>query len=185
LEDHLSIVSAGAGLASGRTGSLASSGDRHDEVPGVRRPARVGAFVIQTAVINGWHPTMSANGSHGHWATRQKKHDIDRDTAWATAMQAGWVFVPGRVRLTIVLVYPQRYGRGMDADNAVARCKGLIDGLKGFEAKHLPLVGVTLDRPTRRKGYFEDDSTDWLELVVRAEVEPGVKATRLTLEPAA
>lgn len=132
---------------------------------------------VQTAVIQHWHPTMSANGSHGHWATHQKKHNIDRDMAWACARQAGWEFVPGRVRLTITLVYPRRYR--VDADNLVAKCKGLIDGLKTLHYGG----GFNLTPVIRRSGFFTDDSTEWLELIVRAVVEPGVKETRLQLEP--
>lgn len=87
-------------------------------------------------------------------------------------MQAGWTAVAGRVRLTIVLVYPRKYR--VDADNLAARCKGLLDGLKS-DHKH----------NQGRLGWFADDSTEWLDLVVRAEVRPGQKATEITLEPVA
>jgi Holliday junction resolvase RusA-like endonuclease len=104
---------------------------------------------------------MSANGSVGHWRTRQKKHDIDRDTAWAAAKHAGWKFVPGRVKLTITLCYTGRYR--VDADNLAYRCKGMIDGLKG--------------------DFFTDDSTEWLVLDVRAQMAmPGVKELHIELE---
>lgn len=84
--------------------------------------------------------------------------------------------MPGKVRLTIVLVYPRKYR--VDADNLVAKCKGLIDGLK------CPGMGRDCVK-FHHKGFFYEDSTVWLELVVRAEVEPGVKATRITLESVA
>src|SRR5437868_5844915 len=86
----------------------------------------------QTVVIHHWHPTTNPNGSHLHWATHQKKHDIDCDVAWACARQAGWEFVPGRVKLTITMVYPRKYR--VDADNLAARCKGLIDGLRSHNS---------------------------------------------------
>lgn len=101
---------------------------------------------------------MSANGSHGHWSTRQKKHDIDRDTAWASAKHAGWRYETGKVRLTITLVYTRKYR--VDADNLAARCKGVIDGLKGW---------------------FVDDDTEHLELAVRTGIG-GEKATQICLE---
>ena len=115
---------------------------------------------VQSLVIPGWLPEQLAN-SHLHWRVHRKRHHTARDTVWAYARQAGWQPVKTRARLTIVLVFPRKYGRGMDADNAVARCKGAIDGLKPW---------------------IVDDSTDWLELDVRAIVEPGVRETRITLE---
>ncbi len=36
---------------------------------------------------------------------------------------------------------------------------------------------------TRQEGFFTDDDTDHLELVVKAEYRPGVKQTELLLEP--
>lgn len=122
--------------------------------------------------ITDWHPATSANRSHDHWRKTQKAHHADRDMAWASAMQAGWTRVPGKVRLTVVLVYPRKYR--LDADNLASKCKGLIDGLK---SDHVHNHG--------RLGWFADDSTEYLELDVRAVVERGVKQTRLTLEPAA
>ena len=116
----------------------------------------------QSLVIPGWHPPQFANGSHGHW---RAKWEAKRDAGWLAALVAqtqGWRFVPGKVRLEIVLVYPRKYR--VDSDNLHARCKGLIDGLKAE--------------------FFTDDSTDWLELHVTATVEKGVKETRVTLAPA-
>lgn len=134
---------------------------------------------VQRLVILGWHPTMSANGSHGHWATRNRRHHVDRDMAWASAMQAGWTPVIGKARLTITLVYSRKYR--VDADNLAARCKGLIDGLKteyhtgGFPRN--PFAAI------KRPGFILDDSTEWLELRVLAEVRPGEpKSTEMVLE---
>jgi hypothetical protein len=132
-------------------------------------PPAVSAGAAQHLVIPDWHPTMSANGSHGHWATRQKKHDVDMMMAWASAKHAGWTFMSGRVKLTITLVYPRTYR--VDADNLAARCKGLIDGLKGPNSKKM-----------LNSGFFTDDNTQWLELTVRAEVRKGCKQTEITLE---
>lgn len=130
--------------------------------------------------IDGWHPTSSPNAQNHHWRTRQKRHHADRDMAWASAKHAGWDFVQGRVRLTITLVYPRKYR--VDADNMVARCKGLIDGLK---SQSIARKQARYEIVEQRGGFFTDDSTEWLDLRVEAVVEPGVKATRLTLEPAA
>lgn len=125
---------------------------------------------VQTLTISNWHPLTSANRSHDHWRKIQRAHHIDRDMAWASAMQAGWKAIPGKVRLTIVLVYPRTYR--IDTDNLHTKCKGLIDGLKSdYRNNH------------GRLGWFADDSTEWLELIVRVEVEKGKKETRLTLEP--
>lgn len=122
--------------------------------------------VKQELTIENWHPATSANRSHDHWRKTQKAHHADRDMAWASAMQAGWQFVPGKVRLTVVLVYSRRYR--VDADNLASKCKGLIDGLNVSNRGRL--------------GWFTDDDTEHLELVVRAVVEPGVKQTRIFLE---
>ena len=135
---------------------------------------------MQTLTITDWHPTMSANGSHGHWRTHQKKHDVDRDMAWAAARQANWEFVPGKVHLTVTLVYPRKYR--VDADNLAARCKGLIDGLKGRSSLNGVRATMIVNGQLQPAfGFFTDDSTEWLDLVVRAEVVKGVKATRLEL----
>jgi hypothetical protein len=134
---------------------------------------------IQRLTIRCWHPTTNPNGSNskGHWSTIRRRHDVDRDMAWASARQAGWVFVPGKVRLTITFVYPRKYR--IDADNLAARCKGLIDGLNS--AARTQKIGGTMVR-TLGPGFFTDDSTEWLDLHVDATVERGVKETRLTLE---
>lgn len=129
----------------------------------------------QELLIRGWHPRTSPNGSHGHWSTHQRNHDVDRDMAWASARQAGWTYVPGRVRLTITLVYPRK--PVPDPDNAVARCKGLIDGLT--EKRYVSGI-----QERRYSGWFTDDSTEWLDLEVRVVVEKGIKAVRIELEPA-
>lgn len=134
-----------------------------------RRPQTF-VTTAQSLTIHDWHPATSANRSHDHWRKTQKAHHADRDIAWSCAMQAEWQPVAGRVLLTIVLVYPRLYR--MDADNLAAKCKGLIDGLKSdYRNNH------------GRLGWFADDSTEWLDLVVRAEVQKGVKQTRITLEP--
>jgi hypothetical protein len=99
--------------------------------------------------------------------------------AWASAKHAGWQFVNGRVRLTITLVYPRKYR--VDADNLAARCKGLIDGLKNYTPPRpvaIPHTGIEV-----RRGFIEDDDTEHMELLVRAEVRRGEKATEITLEP--
>lgn len=139
-----------------------------------------GRATRQELTITNWHPTTSANRSHDHWRKIQRAHHADRDMAWASAMQAGWEFVPGKVLLTVVLVYPRLYR--MDADNLAAKCKGLIDGLK---AGHAPEGRKFIAGFGNVKGWFEDDDTEHLDLIVRAEVSKGVKETRLTLEAAA
>jgi Holliday junction resolvase RusA-like endonuclease len=129
----------------------------------------------QTLTITDWHPTVNPNrnSSRGaHWAVARKKHRIDRDMAWASARQAGWEFMSGKVRLEIVFVYPRTVR--VDADNLVARCKGLIDGLK---SRDHPQAGHG-----SRGGFFEDDDTTHLDLHVSARVEKGVKATEISLE---
>lgn len=113
----------------------------------------------QVLTIEGWLPEQVANGTHGHWATRKKKHDIAKKTAWAYATHAGWQRIDGKARLTITYVFSQK--RRRDIDNLVARSKGLIDGIKPF---------------------LVDDDSEHLELVVRAEVRPGEKGVRMELE---
>jgi hypothetical protein len=132
----------------------------------VTRPAVEVVPDVQTMAIPDWHPTMSANGSHGHWRTHQARHDADQRQGLRYAEHFGWTFMPGRVSLTITLVYPRTYR--VDADNLAARCKGLIDGL----------------RLRKGRGFFTDDSTEWLDLYVKADVRKGVKATEITLRRA-
>lgn len=117
---------------------------------------------VQTLTITDWLPPPVLNGSRQkHWAVLRKEADVAKKMAWAAARQARWTFVPGKVRLTVVFVFGVK--RARDTDNTTARAKHLIDGLK--------------------KEFFHDDSTEWLELVVRAEVRRGVKQTVISLEP--
>lgn len=118
----------------------------------------------QTLLIEGWLPAPVLNGSRQkHWATLRKEALAAKTMAWTSAKQAGWVFVPGKVKLTVVFVFG--VNRHRDTDNLYARAKHLVDGLKVM--------------------FFEDDDTDHLELVVLAVVLRGVKETRMLLEPAA
>lgn len=129
----------------------------------------------QELTIRDWHPATSAN-ARGNWRVIHQRHRADMEMASVCARQAGWRFVPGKVLLTVVLVYPQRYRT--DADNLHARVKGLVDGLKTIVSKKGPYMEWT-----RQPGFFTDDDTDHLELVVKAEVQRGVKETRIVLEP--
>jgi Holliday junction resolvase RusA-like endonuclease len=102
-----------------------------------------------------------ANGSHGHFWTRQKKLNAAQRMVWYYAKKRVLATVKGKAKLTIVLVFPQK--RRRDQDGLVRRVKGLLDGLvKG--------------------GWLRGRRYRHLELVVRAEVRPGQKATELTLE---
>ena len=138
-------------------------------------------IVKQWCTIEDWHPTTNPNQRTSHWSVGRKRHYVDAQTAWATAKQAGWVFIAGKVRLTVTLVYKKK--PLPDHDNAVARCKGIVDGLRNHPSPWIkPRPGYPM--LSGLLGFFEDDSPEWLELEVRAVVEPGVKATRLELEPA-
>lgn len=127
----------------------------------------------QTLRVENWHPATTPNARARHWRQVQQRHHLDRDMAWARARQANWEFMPGRVKLTIAFVYPRTVR--VDADNLVARCKGLIDGLK------CPRFGrdcVNL----HHLGFFTDDCVEFLDLHVNARIEKGVKATEISLE---
>jgi len=113
----------------------------------------------QEVTIDGFLPVQVANGAHGHWSKRYRMHRVEMATAWGAAKHAGWQRITSRARLTITLVFS--VPRRRDTDNLYARCKGLVDGIKPF---------------------CVDDSTEWLELIVLAEVIPGVRRTHLLLE---
>ena len=115
--------------------------------------------MIQRCTVTDWLPSMSANGSHGHWKPKQNQHDTDMQTVYGAALFAKWKPIASRARLSITLVFPQR--RRRDTDNLHYRVKGVIDGIKPFVV---------------------DDDTEHLDLVVRAETRPGVKAVELVLE---
>ena len=118
--------------------------------------------MIQTLLITGWVPEQLANGPQGSWrATWRKKKDA-AEIAYVYARQEHWKFMAGKVRMVIAYTFPQK--RTRDYDGLVSRSKGLIDGLKGR--------------------FFTDDDLDHLDLVVKAEVIPGIKATRVTLTSA-
>lgn len=137
---------------------------------------------VQTLVLEGWHPTTTPNAQKRHWRDVQRRHHVDRDMAWASALQAGWTPVVGKARLTVTLVYSRRYR--VDADNLAARCKGLIDGLKPHvSTARIPDGRVMFEVDTRQRGFIVDDDTEHLELRVLAEVRPGApKCTELMLE---
>lgn len=117
-----------------------------------------GARAGQTAVIEGFLPANHGNARMHHFAKyRALQHE--RNYAWAAALRGHWHRMFCKAHLSIVLVIPSRRYLS-DADNAVARCKGLIDGLKQW---------------------IVDDSTDWLELDVSQRVEKGRRAVELTL----
>lgn len=129
-------------------------------VEGGRGPSTASA--TQRLTIPYWVPESLANGSRGHWSTHQRKLQDAHLRVWANARFARLKRITGHVRLTVTLVFPQQ--RRRDTDNLYARVKGVVDGLvKG--------------------GWIEDDDTEHLELIVRAEVRPGVKQTELLLEP--
>ena len=117
----------------------------------------------QSLTIPSWLPAPVLNGSRQvHWTVLRKRAEADKIMAWSAAKQAGWTFVPGKVRMVVTLVFP--VNRRRDRDNTMARCKHVIDGLKGV--------------------FFTDDSMDMLDLEVRAEVQPGTKATHIELSSA-
>lgn len=120
---------------------------------------------VQTLVIRGWLPPDIANASRQrHWTAIRKAAKATQTLVWASAKHAGWRYVGDdapRMRLTVVFVFSVH--RKRDQDNLVARCKHMVDGLKPF---------------------LIDDDLEHLELVVNAEVRPGVQQVELTLEPA-
>lgn len=116
----------------------------------------------QVATIPDWHPAQRLNSqTKRHWSAIQKQHDAEAQRAYWAAKAAGWTRLEGRVRLEIVFVYPRRYR--VDADNLYARVKGILDGIKTH--------------------FFKDDSTEWLDLRVRARFG-APKAVEMTLEAA-
>jgi Holliday junction resolvase RusA-like endonuclease len=116
----------------------------------------------QMLVIPDWLPAQLANSSHGHWSTRQKKLRDAQIRVFVCARNADLQPIRGRARLTITLVFPNK--RRRDIDNLNSRIKGVCDGLV-------------------RGGWLVDDSPEWLDLSVRAEVRPHERATELVLEP--
>lgn len=119
--------------------------------------------MIQTLTITDWVPQQISNGPvAASWRKTAKAKKAAKIMAWACAKQAGWAFVPGRVRLTVTYTFPVK--RARDRDNLYSRTIGLVNGLKGE--------------------FFTDDSIQHLDLVVADPlVEKGVKSTRIELEP--
>lgn len=116
----------------------------------------------QSLVIPAWLPEQVANARHAHWGQRYTQLKHAQVTVWAAAMRAKWRPIKGRAKLTVTFIFPQQ--RRRDVDNLYARAKGVVDGVK-------------------RGGWIVDDDSAHLDLVVRAEVQHGVKATVLLLEP--
>ncbi len=133
--------------------------------------------MIQTAVIKDWHPSTNPNRRTSHWSVARKRHLVDRDTTCGALDLQRLTKITTRARLTIELVYPRN--RLPDTDNAYARCKGVIDALKPHEhIQGRPAFSI------KCSGYIVDDSPEWLDPHVVPIYEKGVKATRITLEPA-
>lgn len=131
----------------------------------------------QVLTINDWLPEQLANGPHSHWSVRQRKLNAAQVMVWSAARMANWQPVTGKARLTITFVFPQR--RARDVDNLYSRAKGCIDGLK----THTLSAGRGKARAqVMRPGWIVDDSIEYLELRVLAEVRPGVKCVEMMLE---
>ncbi len=119
---------------------------------------------VQTLLIKDWLPEPLSNVSADHWRKREKKLKAAQVMVWASAKQAGLVPVVGRAIVSFELVFPVK--RRRDLDGLHSRIKGCLDGLV-------------------RGGWIEDDSIDHIDLRVSAVVEPGTKATRISLEAVA
>lgn len=121
-----------------------------------------GAGPRQELVIRDWLPPQVTNQSRQrHWATVSREVAGVKLVVWGAAKNAGWRPVIGKAQLTVVFVHHVK--RRRDTDNTYARAKHVVDGLV-------------------EGGWLRDDSTEWLDLVVRAEVRPGVRQTELLLE---
>jgi Holliday junction resolvase RusA-like endonuclease len=118
-------------------------------------------LTVQRVVIHDWLPAPLTNVSGDHWRKREKKLKAAQTMVWAYAQQQGLQPVVGRARVTFVLVFPVK--RRRDADNLNSRIKGCLDGLV-------------------RGKWLVDDSTYWIDLVVRADVRPGVKQLEIEIE---
>jgi hypothetical protein len=120
------------------------------------------AMTAQVLTINNWLPEPLSNVHADHWRKRERKLKAAQVMIWAAGKHAALQPMVGRVRVTFVLVFP--VNRRRDADGLHTRIKGCLDGLvKG--------------------GWLVDDSTEHIDLVVRAETRPGIKQLEITLEP--
>lgn len=111
------------------------------------------------AVIEGWHPANRGNQKL-HWARRRKLDMQAKEVAYWHAKQAGWLPLDKPARLHVVLVVAK--GPLPDVDNAYARVKPLVDGLKPF---------------------MVDDGPKWLTLTVECRRGPA-KQVEMELEEA-
>lgn len=97
-------------------------------------------------------PARTSPNQRLHWAERHRRNDAARAAARAGWMQAGCPVATGRVRVSFIV----RRGRKLDADNALAGCKPIIDALFGMRRRP--------GRPTNPGLVTTDDSPRWLEL---------------------
>lgn len=134
------------------------------------------AAAVQHLEIVGWLPAPNSNVHADGWRKRQVRLKAAQVMVWAAAKQAEWTPVPGRAKLTVTFVFGQH--RRRDTDNLYSRAKGLIDGLRGAT----PSTIGGFPRTSARAGWIVDDSTEWLELVVKAEVSKEWNGTKITLE---
>jgi len=106
-----------------------------------------------TLVINGPPPVSLNVQERLHWATRQRLRDWWAEQSFRSWLQAGR---PTFKRPAVQYRVFYATNRRRDADNVVASCKPILDGLKGnaFTDDHSgvvtilpPIIGVDKQRP--------------------------------------
>lgn len=104
-------------------------------------------------VIPGPPPVSLNQQERMHWAQRQRLRDWWAQQAWLAWMEAGR---PRFQRPTVQYRLYYKTNRRRDADNAIASCKPILDGLKGhaFDDDHSgivtilpPIIGVDKQNP--------------------------------------
>ena len=103
-------------------------------------------------IIVAHDPARTSPNQRLHWAERHRRNDAARAAARAGWLQAGCPVATGLVRISFIV----RRARKLDADNALAGCKPIIDALFGQRrrARQPALPGLVTP----------DDSPRWLTL---------------------
>lgn len=131
---------------------------------GKQAPASASAVSIETlpthggaqrmeGVNLGWPDRPLWPNVKAHWAKNKPARDSQRKEAFFVAKACGWgkpVFPVHAVHLTMTFCAPT--ARRFDLDNALAACKGAIDGLSACLGVDDSLFSYTLRRGDKAKG---------------------------------
>ena len=103
-----------------------------------------------TTLVLPWPPKELSPNVSSHWAAKGRLRKKLRSDCYMLAYAAGVKPQDGVEGYSIGLIFCPPSGRHFDADNLVARCKGLLDGVAdaaGVNDRNFRLEAPVIARP--------------------------------------